>query len=122
MRAALLIVFALVSVQSLGAQDISPCSVLLSGSQEQVYHAFFKSYQENFSDGLGERGYMGSAIPKTPQTDLIALEYGIVGVYSGIIANEVVPFGGVKQSGLGREGSVFGMDEYLELKYVCITL
>ena len=51
-----------------------------------------------------------------------ALEYGMVGVNSGIIANEVVPFGGVKQSGLGREGSVFGMDEYLELKYVCITL
>jgi succinate-semialdehyde dehydrogenase/glutarate-semialdehyde dehydrogenase len=51
-----------------------------------------------------------------------ALDYGMVGVNSGIIANEVVPFGGVKQSGLGREGSVFGMDEYLELKYVCITL
>ena len=42
-----------------------------------------------------------------------ALEYGMVGVNSGILANEVVPFGGVKQSGLGREGSVFGMDEYL---------
>ena len=51
-----------------------------------------------------------------------ALEYGMVGVNSGILANEVVPFGGVKQSGLGREGSIFGMDEYLELKYVCITL
>ena len=51
-----------------------------------------------------------------------ALEYGIVGVNSGIISNEVVPFGGVKQSGLGREGSVFGMDEYLELKYLCIGL
>jgi succinate-semialdehyde dehydrogenase/glutarate-semialdehyde dehydrogenase len=51
-----------------------------------------------------------------------ALEYGMVGVNSGIIANEVVPFGGIKQSGMGREGSVFGMDEYLELKYVCITL
>lgn len=51
-----------------------------------------------------------------------ALEYGMVGVNSGIIANEVVPFGGIKQSGLGREGSVYGMDEYLELKCVCITL
>jgi succinate-semialdehyde dehydrogenase/glutarate-semialdehyde dehydrogenase len=51
-----------------------------------------------------------------------ALEYGIVGVNSGIISNEVAPFGGVKQSGLGREGSVFGMDEYLELKYLCIGL
>lgn len=51
-----------------------------------------------------------------------ALEYGIVGVNSGIISNEVGPFGGVKQSGLGREGSVHGMDEYLELKYVCLGL
>ena len=51
-----------------------------------------------------------------------ALEYGIVGVNSGIISNEVAPFGGVKQSGLGREGSIFGMDEYLELKYLCIGL
>ena len=51
-----------------------------------------------------------------------ALEYGIVGVNSGIISNEVGPFGGVKQSGLGREGSVYGMDEYLELKYVCLGL
>ncbi|OYY21185.1 MAG: succinate-semialdehyde dehydrogenase (NADP(+)) [Polynucleobacter sp. 35-46-11] len=51
-----------------------------------------------------------------------ALEYGIVGVNSGIISNEVGPFGGIKQSGLGREGSAYGMDEYLELKYVCIGL
>jgi len=50
------------------------------------------------------------------------LEYGIVGVNSGIISNEVGPFGGIKQSGMGREGSVFGMDEYLEMKYVCIGL
>lgn len=51
-----------------------------------------------------------------------ALEYGIVGVNSGIISNEVGPFGGIKQSGLGREGSSYGMDEYLELKYVCLGL
>ena len=51
-----------------------------------------------------------------------ALEYGIVGVNTGLISNEVAPFGGVKQSGLGREGSVYGMDEYLELKYVCVGL
>ncbi|CAM3770408.1 NAD-dependent succinate-semialdehyde dehydrogenase [Polynucleobacter arcticus] len=51
-----------------------------------------------------------------------ALEYGIVGVNSGIISNEAGPFGGVKQSGLGREGSAYGMDEYLELKYVCLGL
>jgi succinate-semialdehyde dehydrogenase/glutarate-semialdehyde dehydrogenase len=51
-----------------------------------------------------------------------ALEYGIVGVNSGAVSNEVGPFGGVKQSGLGREGSVWGMDEYLEMKYVCVGL
>lgn len=51
-----------------------------------------------------------------------ALEYGIVGVNTGIISNEVAPFGGVKQSGLGREGSIYGMDEYLELKYICLGL
>ena len=49
-----------------------------------------------------------------------ALEYGMVGVNVGILATEHVPFGGVKQSGLGREGSHHGMDDYLELKYLCI--
>ncbi len=49
-----------------------------------------------------------------------ALETGIVGINTGIISNEVAPFGGVKQSGLGREGSVHGIDEYLEMKYVCL--
>jgi succinate-semialdehyde dehydrogenase/glutarate-semialdehyde dehydrogenase len=49
-----------------------------------------------------------------------ALEYGMVGINVGIIATEHVPFGGVKQSGLGREGSQHGMDEYLEMKYLCI--
>jgi succinate-semialdehyde dehydrogenase/glutarate-semialdehyde dehydrogenase len=48
------------------------------------------------------------------------LEYGMVGINTGIISNEVAPFGGVKQSGLGREGSKYGMDEYLEMKYLCI--
>jgi succinate-semialdehyde dehydrogenase/glutarate-semialdehyde dehydrogenase len=49
-----------------------------------------------------------------------ALEYGMVGINVGILATEHVPFGGVKQSGLGREGSHFGMDEYVEVKYLCI--
>ena len=47
-------------------------------------------------------------------------EYGMVGVNVGILATEHVPFGGVKQSGLGREGSHHGIDEYLEMKYVCV--
>ncbi len=49
-----------------------------------------------------------------------ALEYGMVGINVGILATEHVPFGGVKQSGLGREGSHWGMDDYLEMKYLCI--
>ena len=51
-----------------------------------------------------------------------ALDYGIVGVNTGIISNEVAPFGGVKQSGIGREGSRYGMEDYLEIKYVCMGL
>ena len=49
-----------------------------------------------------------------------ALEYGMVGINVGVIATEHVPFGGVKQSGLGREGSSHGMEEYLEMKYLCM--
>ena len=51
-----------------------------------------------------------------------SLEFGMVGVNAVAISNEVAPFGGVKQSGLGREGSVYGIDEYLEVKYVCLGL
>jgi succinate-semialdehyde dehydrogenase/glutarate-semialdehyde dehydrogenase len=49
-----------------------------------------------------------------------ALDYGIIGINEGIISNEMAPFGGVKQSGNGREGSKYGMDDYLEIKYLCI--
>ncbi|NNJ64120.1 MAG: NAD-dependent succinate-semialdehyde dehydrogenase, partial [Xanthomonadales bacterium] len=49
-----------------------------------------------------------------------ALEYGIVGINEGIISTEVAPFGGVKESGLGREGSRYGIDDYLEIKYLCM--
>jgi succinate-semialdehyde dehydrogenase/glutarate-semialdehyde dehydrogenase len=51
-----------------------------------------------------------------------ALEYGIVGVNTGIISTEVAPFGGVKQSGLGREGSRHGMDDFMEMKYICTVV
>ncbi|TCW15025.1 succinate semialdehyde dehydrogenase [Raoultella sp. BIGb0138] len=51
-----------------------------------------------------------------------ALEYGIVGINTGLISNEVAPFGGVKASGLGREGSKYGIEDYLEIKYMCIGL
>jgi succinate-semialdehyde dehydrogenase/glutarate-semialdehyde dehydrogenase len=50
-----------------------------------------------------------------------ALESGMVCANSGLLSNEVSPFGGVKQSGLGREGSSYGLDEYLEIKYLCIA-
>jgi succinate-semialdehyde dehydrogenase/glutarate-semialdehyde dehydrogenase len=49
-----------------------------------------------------------------------ALEYGMVGINEGIISNEMAPFGGVKQSGLGREGSKYGIEDYLEIKYLCM--
>lgn len=51
-----------------------------------------------------------------------ALEYGIVGVNTGIISTELAPFGGVKQSGLGREGSHHGIEEFLEMKYICLSV
>ena len=51
-----------------------------------------------------------------------ALEYGMVGVNTGLISTAVAPFGGVKQSGIGREGSRYGMDEYFELKYLCLAV
>ena len=51
-----------------------------------------------------------------------ALEYGMVGVNSGLVSTAIAPFGGVKQSGLGREGSRYGIDEYLEIKYVCVEV
>jgi succinate-semialdehyde dehydrogenase / glutarate-semialdehyde dehydrogenase len=49
-----------------------------------------------------------------------ALEYGIIGVNEGIISTEVAPFGGVKESGVGREGSKYGIEDYLEIKYVLL--
>jgi hypothetical protein len=51
-----------------------------------------------------------------------ALEYGMVGINTGILSTEVAPFGGVKESGIGREGSKYGLDEYLETKYLCIGI
>ncbi|MFA7293658.1 MAG: aldehyde dehydrogenase family protein, partial [Rhodocyclaceae bacterium] len=51
-----------------------------------------------------------------------ALEYGMVGVNTGLISNEVAPFGGIKQSGIGREGSKYGLEEYLEIKYLCFAV
>ena len=49
-----------------------------------------------------------------------ALEYGIVGINAGIISTEIAPFGGMKESGIGREGSKYGIEEFLEVKYLCM--
>ncbi len=48
------------------------------------------------------------------------LDYGIVGINEGVISTEVAPFGGMKESGIGREGSKYGIDDYLEIKYLCM--
>ena len=61
-----------------------------------------------------------SAVRKVEEHISDALEYGMVGVNTAAIANEMAPFGGVKQSGLGREGSRYGIEDYLEIKYVCL--
>jgi succinate-semialdehyde dehydrogenase/glutarate-semialdehyde dehydrogenase len=49
-----------------------------------------------------------------------ALEYGIVGINAGLVSTAVAPFGGVKESGFGREGSKYGMEDYMEVKYLCM--
>jgi succinate-semialdehyde dehydrogenase/glutarate-semialdehyde dehydrogenase len=49
-----------------------------------------------------------------------ALEYGIIGINSGMISTEVAPFGGMKESGIGREGGKYGIEEFLETKYLCL--
>jgi succinate-semialdehyde dehydrogenase/glutarate-semialdehyde dehydrogenase len=49
-----------------------------------------------------------------------ALEYGMVGINTGLISTEVAPFGGMKESGIGREGSKYGIEEFIEVKYLCM--
>lgn len=51
-----------------------------------------------------------------------ALEYGMVGINTGLISTEAAPFGGIKQSGHGREGSKYGIEDYLEIKYLCLSV
>jgi len=51
-----------------------------------------------------------------------ALEYGMVGINTGLISTELAPFGGIKASGLGREGSRYGIEDYLEIKYLCLEV
>uniref|UniRef100_A0A452R5V9 Succinate-semialdehyde dehydrogenase n=1 Tax=Ursus americanus TaxID=9643 RepID=A0A452R5V9_URSAM len=72
-----------------------------------------------WEDGLQRQGYFYSQDPAQIWRVAERLEVGMVGVNEGLISSVECPFGGVKQSGLGREGSKYGIDEYLELKYVC---
>jgi len=51
-----------------------------------------------------------------------ALEYGMVGIHTGLISTEVAPFGGIKQSGQGRECSKYGIDDYVQVKYLCLSI
>ena len=54
-----------------------------------------------------------------PPGGIVVSDKGIVGINTGLVSTEVAPFGGVKESGLGREGSKYGIDDYLEIKYLC---
>ncbi|PZU10981.1 MAG: succinate-semialdehyde dehydrogenase (NADP(+)) [Sphingomonas sp.] len=67
---------------------------------------------------FGLAAYLFSADDRRIWRVAAALEAGMVGINTGLISNEIAPFGGIKQSGLGREGSIYGIDEYLELKYL----
>ena len=60
------------------------------------------------------------ATSAAPSASAEALEYGIVGINEGLITTEVAPFGGVKESGVGREGSKYGIEDYLSVKYTCV--
>ena len=80
----------------------------------------------DFIDGVTLADWLTAHRPSPDESARIistlaeALEYGIVGINTGIISTEVAPFGGVKESGLGREGSKYGIEEFLEIKYLCI--
>ena len=79
--------------------------------------------------GRGSRTTRRTASPPTSTAATSAgsgassegLEYGIVGINTGFISTEVAPFGGVKESGIGREGSKYGIEEWLELKYLAVA-
>ena len=68
----------------------------------------------------GLAAYLYTKDPSKMMRVTESLQYGIVGINEGIISNEMAPFGGMKESGNGREGSKYGLDDYLEIKYVCI--
>lgn len=91
------------------------CPLFIFDTDEEVIQA------ANHTE-YGLAAYLFTENPARQWRVAEALEYGMVGVNTGLISNEVAPFGGVKHSGLGREGSKYGVDEYLEMKYICLDL
>ena len=85
-----------------------------------LWRQLFTSPTNNSQSGLAAYFYSSdmSRIWKVAE----GLEVGMVGINTGLISTEVAPFGGVKQSGLGREGSHHGLDDYMELKYLCMAV
>ena len=76
-----------------------------------------------FMTGIGIRfTYRVLGLTPVEATAVFVLVVTLVGINTGLISNEMAPFGGVKQSGLGREGSRHGLDDYMELKYVCLSI
>ena len=87
----------------------------------------FRFKTEDGGDPAGQRHEFGLAayfysrdVGRASSASAEALEYGIIGINEGIISTEVAPFGGVKSSGLGREGSKYGIEDYLEIKYLAL--
>ena len=72
-------------------------------------------------EGRGLAAYFHSCVIGRIWRVAEALEYGIVGINEGIISTEFAPFGGMKESGIGREGSKYGIEEFLEVKYLCMS-
>ncbi|WP_159634080.1 NAD-dependent succinate-semialdehyde dehydrogenase [Sphingobacterium composti Ten et al. 2007 non Yoo et al. 2007] len=91
------------------------CALLKFSTEEEVIH---KANDTPF----GLAAYFYSENVRRCQRVSEALEAGMVGINTGLISNAAAPFGGIKQSGIGREGSKYGLDEYLELKYLCSSI
>lgn len=79
-----------------------------------------RSKFRSISSGLGLASYFFTKDLGRAMRVADALEYGMVALNTGLLSNEAAPFGGVKQSGLGREGSKYGVEDYLEIKYILI--
>ena len=113
--------YSLINISGLAIGIMSCMLILMYVSDELSYDRFHVIAMANDTIfGLAAYFYAKdlSRVYKVAE----ALEYGIIGVNTGIISTEVAPFGGVKQSGLGREGSHHGIEDYLEMKYICMSV